>query len=83
MELTGFIENAEIVKLPDGVDHETWLEIGEQEEEGLKCVLVDAYTKEFGWLYSHGWITKEELEKAKKGLSFHWKKSCISGHMHP
>lgn len=82
MKPTGFIKNPTIVMLQPGPDHENWIEVGEKEEHGLACVMV-SYAPKFGWLYSRGWIDEEELEKAKAGKQFKWKRGIISGHMIP
>jgi len=79
---TGLIENPTIVMLPDGVDHKNWIEVGAMEEHGLKIVIV-AYNEKLGWLWKTGWITPEELEKAKRGEKFRWLSSGIAGHNIP
>jgi hypothetical protein len=79
---SGIIKNPTIVMLPDGVDHKNWIEVGAKEERGLNVVIV-AYHPKFGWLWQSGWITEEELEKAKKGEKFRWFSSGIAGHECP
>lgn len=76
---SGLIKNPTIVMLPDGPDHKNWIEVGEKEECGLKVVVV-AYAPSFGWLWRSGWVTEEELEKAKEDGEFYWLFAGIGGH---
>lgn len=80
--LQGFTKKPEVVMLPDGSDHLTWLEVGKEEEKGLTVVLV-TWAPNFGHLWRSGWISREELEKAKKDGSFEWLHRGISGHGSP
>ncbi len=81
MKPTGFILNAKIVKLADGPDHENWLEIGEKTKKGFKAIKV-SYATNFGWIYSRGYITEENIVKAEKGEKYEMLVS-FSGHMLP
>lgn len=81
MKPTGFIKNPTIVKLLNGPDHENWIEVGEKEKRGLVAIKV-SYAPQFGWLYWRGWITPQELEKAKQGKKFEML-ILYRGHMVP
>lgn len=79
---SGLIKNPKIVMLPDGPDHKNWIEVGDKEKRGLKIAII-SYAPKFGHLWRSGWISEEEIEKAKQGKKFQWLSSQISGHAIP
>ena len=79
---SGMVKNPKIVILGDGIDHLNWLELGKKESRGIETSHI-SWTPNFGHLWQSGWISEKEIEKAKKGQSFKWLHSGISGHGHP
>jgi len=71
-----------IVIMPDGPDHLNWLELGDKEGKGIRCVKV-SWSPTFGHLWSSGWIDEENIEKARMGQEFSWRSSGIGGHGSP
>jgi hypothetical protein len=79
IELSGMIDNPEVISMPNGVDHLNWIELGKQKENGFDCVIV-SYAPAFGWLWRSGQITREEALKAGKGKKFKWTSDGLCGH---
>lgn len=75
----GMIKTPRIVRLPDGPDHINWIEVGKQEPRGLECFII-GYAPYFGHLWRSGWISEEELQKARSGKKYSWISSGLGGH---
>lgn len=77
---TGMIKNPEIVMLKPGPNYQNWIEVGELTQHGFRIAIV-SYRKGDGHIWQSGYITKEELEKARiQGFGFQWLSSGIGGH---